>query len=405
MYLSRVSLKNIRSFKDGFTIDFEKGVSHTAEPRLRTIVIGENGTGKTTLLRAIAVGIADRQDASGLLGEPTGQFVTEGASTALIEVQLRAKHRQDTVTVTTKIRNDKGQDVVDEKESSHDPDFLVCGYGVSRANEGPETGRPYRIIDSVYTLFQYEHTLVQTELTLRRLKDFLDEGRYEKVLTKIKEVLGLDSQDEIILPRGGGVKISGSKIGRDIPLEGWADGYRKTLAWILDLYAWAMRADCITTDGDITGIVLLDEMEQHLHPSMQIRLASKLSALLPHVQIIATTHSPLVALGVLPDELIVLKREGAKVVAHESVIDFHGYSVEDMLSDPKLFNSDVYGPEMIEKLEKYHRLAGKPESRRSSEDRDELRKLASELASQEIPGIRENPAVNELREILKKFDL
>lgn len=405
MYLSRVSLENIRSFKDGFTIDFEKGVSLQSERRLRTVVIGENGTGKTTLLRAIAVGIADRQDASGLVGEPTGQFVAEGASAALIKVRLKAKHSQNTVNVTTKIRNDHGQDVVDEKEPHHDPDFLVCGYGVSRANEGPETGRPYRIIDSVYTLFQYEHTLVQTELTLRRLKDFLDEGRYEKVLTRIKEVLGLDSNDEISLPRGGGVKISGSRIGRDIPLEGWADGYRKTLAWILDLYAWAMRANCITTDGDVTGIVLLDEMEQHLHPSMQIRLASKLSALLPHVQMIATTHSPLVALGVSPEELIVLKRDGAKVVAHESVIDFHGYSVEDMLSDPKLFNSDVYGPEMSQKLEKYHRLAGKPEPRRSSQDRDELRKLASELAAQEIPGFRENPAMNELREILRKFDL
>ena len=403
MYLSRVSLKNIRSINSGFTIDFEKGVSHKSKPRLRTVIIGENGTGKTTLLRAIAVGIADRQDASGLVGEPTGQFVTEGTNTAQIEVRLKAKDRQDTVTTT--IRNEKGQDVVDKRKTHHDPGLLVCGYGVSRANEGPETGRPYRIIDSVYTLFQYEQTLVQTELTLRRLKDFLQEGRYENVLTRIKEVLGLDSNDEISLQRGGGVKISGSKIGRDIPLEGWADGYRKTLAWILDLYAWAMRANCITTDGDVTGIVLLDEMEQHLHPSMQIRLASKLSSLLPHVQMIATTHSPLVALGVLPQELIVLKRQGAKVVARESAVDFIGYSVEDMLSDPKLFNSDVYGPEMSEKLEKYHRLAGKPESHRSSEDRDELRKLASELLSQEIPEIRENPAMNELREILRKFDL
>lgn len=407
MYVSRISLRNVRSFR---RLDLDltmRSGSKSPAPRLRTILIGENGTCKTTLLRAIAVGLADRKDASGLLAEPTGQFVAEGSSDATIEIDLRPNHVQrDIRTFTTVIKSDQRQDVLYSKEpETHDTNYLVCGYGISRANEGVETGRPYRVIDSVYNLFQYETTLIQTELALRRLRDFLGSKRFPYVWNNIKEALGLDSDVKITLPKGGGVRISGRSIGDNIPLEGWADGYRKTLAWILDLYVWAIRADCITQTGDVKGIVLLDEIEQHLHPSMQIKLASRLSKLLPHAQIIATTHSPLVALGAAPDELVVLKREGGNVVAHESVADFQGYSVEDMLSDPKLFDSDTYKPEMTEKLQRYRKLASKSRSSRSPNQQKELQKLGSELAAQQIPEVRENPALRELQRILEKHNL
>jgi predicted ATPase len=407
MYVSRVSLKHVRSFLE-LDLDLTtRSGSKSSTPRLRTILIGENGTGKTTLLRAIAVGLADEKDASGLLAEPIGQIVSERRGNATIKIDLRATQGGGTgKEVTTVIKNESGQDVLGSKEpKTLATNYLVCGYGISRANEGPETGRSYRVIDSVYTLFQYEQTLIQTELTLRRLRDFVGTKRYPHVVNRIKAALGLDRRVSITLVKGGGVKISGKSIGQNIPLEGWADGYRKTLAWILDLYAWAMRANCITETGDVNGIVLIDEIEQHLHPSMQTKLLSRLSLLLPHAQIIATTHSPLIALGAAPDELVVLKREGRKVVAYEGLRDFCGYSVEDMLADPKLFNSDVDTPEVTEKLQRYRSLAGKSPSSRSQKEQAELRRLASELAAHQIPEFRSNPALRELQTILKKHNL
>ena len=72
--------------------------------------------------------------------------------------------------------------------------------------------RNYRVIDSVYSLFQYEQTLIPAELTLRRLKDFLGSTWYPLVLDKIKNAMGLDSSVSIDLPKGGGVRISGETV-------------------------------------------------------------------------------------------------------------------------------------------------------------------------------------------------
>src|SRR5262249_1988023 len=129
---------------------------------------------------------------------------------------------------------------------------------------------------------------------------------------------------------------------------GWADGYRFTVLWLLDLYARAMRADRIDADGRIHGVVLVDEVDQHLHPSLQASILPRLSELLPDVQIVATTHSPLVALGAEPSQLVVLRRVNGEVAVEHRVPDYRGYSAEDMLADDRLFDSAVYAPDTQE---------------------------------------------------------
>ena len=85
----------------------------------------------------------------------------------------------------------------------------------------------------------------------------------------IKKALILSPRDSIDLPKGGGVVLSGPSIGKRIPLEGWADGYRITLMWILDIFAWAMRAGATTPSAGIRCILLIYELQRPLHPSMQ----------------------------------------------------------------------------------------------------------------------------------------
>lgn len=409
MYITRIYLKNIRGFKK-LSLDLSSGSARTRRARMRTVIIGENGTCKTTLLRCIAIGLCDEKDASGLLAEPIGQLVTVGERTATIEIDLLVEGGKEPETMKTILGSEDGQDYLKSKEGiqpNPSDELLVCGYGVGRSHEGPETGRAYRIIDSVYTLFQYEEALVGAELMLRRLHDHLGTKLYEKMMRGIKRVLGLGPKDRVEVAKGGGVTISGPKIGEGIPLEGWADGYRITFYWLLDFYAWAMRAGCITETGGIKGILLVDELEQHLHPSMQTDLLDRLGRLFPEVQIITTTHSPLVALGALPAELIVLKRRGMKVLCESGVRDFRGYSAEDMLVDEKLFDSSesIYSPETNKKLLAYRKLIGIPVKKRTKKQAVRLRALAGELAAQEIPTEGESRVDRKLRELMTKYGL
>jgi hypothetical protein len=402
--VSHIRLSNVRSFRE-ISIDFS---SSTGQPRLRTLIIGRNGTCKTTLLRAITLGLCDRPDANALIAEHIGGMVAENAETAETEISLTTRASEPkTVSFRQQISSSEGKDSISSTGILSPPSGLfVCAYGAGRFGIGTDSGREYRIRDSVATLFDYRQTLIDSELTLRRLQDFLGSKRFDSTLLGIKRVLSLTEEDEIHLTKGGGVEVSGPTVGRRVRLEGWADGYRLTFAWLLDLYGWAMRADRITLDGGIDGILLIDEIEQHLHPSMQTGILPRLSEILPDLQIIATTHSPLVALGAAPEELVSLRRdEHGSVIAEPSVPDFSEYSAEDMLVDDRLFDTDAYGPETSEKLDRYRDLVKIPPPRRNPDQTQELQALATELRARQVPEARESAAAAELKRLIAKHNL
>jgi hypothetical protein len=403
MYIFSLFLKNIRGFRN---LDID---SHRFGDKPRKLLItGKNGTGKTTLLRAIAIGLCDKADASGLISEPISSLVTEGESEAEIYINFGLSFSKDQKYETrTIIKRVNGKDVIDSQKRVVLGEPFVCGYGAGRSGVGPETKREYRIKDSVYGLFNYRHALMDPELTLRRLRDYEDDSTYELILDRIKKGLGLSSDDQIVLPSGGGVRLSGPSVGKDIPLEGWADGYRLTFNWLIDLYGWALRSrDGLLPEGHIEGIVLIDEVEQHLHPSLQAEILPRLMELLPHVQLFATTHSPLVALGASPDDVIALHREGHEIVKEELVPDFSGYSAEDMLVDERLFDTpNVYSPDTNRKLAEYYELAAIPKNRRNSNQTNRLRTLAQELRSQQVPEARQPAADPALKALMEKHGL
>lgn len=396
MYISHIRLENIRSFQE-LEIDL---AGENGSPRRRTVIIGKNGTCKTSVLRAIALGLCDLTDATTLFSEPIGEMAH--LEDGIIDIVLDNGEELETVIG----RGAAGKEYVAKRTVEGGwPQTFVCGYGAGRYGVGPDTGREYRGADGVYTLFDYHRTLIDPELTLRRLQDFLGTEKYEAALAGIKRALGLVEEDEIYLPRGGGVQLEGPSIGGAIPLEGWADGYRMTFNWMLDLYGRAMAADRITPEGHVRGIVLIDEIEQHLHPSMQAEILPRISEVFPEIQLIATTHSPLIALDARPEELVVLRREGDVVVRVEDVPDYTGYSAEDMLVDERLFDTEIYAPEMREKVGRYRELAAIPKATRGSSETRELRHLAREIGQRPVPESRDSEMVRQLRQLIDKHNL
>lgn len=404
VYITEIQLEKIRGFRE-LTL---KLLSEDGSPRPRTLIVGKNGTGKSTLLRAIALCLLPSREAFSLFSTPLGPLDSTGQE-GRADLRLRTR-RSDDFSRTFQILG-PDRDWLRPLASTNRADLtgmaFICGYGAGRygTKSESEQGPGYRASAAVSSLFRYEQALLGPELTLRRLESRFGSEFYGRTLLGLKHALGLTSDDDISLRPGGGIEVSGPSVGGTIPFESWADGYRLTFSWIVDLYGWAMQAEAIDEDGHVEGILLIDEIEQHLHPSMQAEILPRLSELFPKMQIFATTHSPLVALDAKPEELVVLRREGDQVVAVQDVPDFAGYSVEDMLADPRIFDSEVYGTEMRDKLGRYRELAAVPRAERGPVVRGELRSLATELRSLETFSEQENETSKLLKGLVAKYDL
>ncbi|MEM9458474.1 MAG: AAA family ATPase [Myxococcota bacterium] len=392
--LCKLRLENIRGFRE-LSVDF--GPSGQSK-----VVIGPNSTGKTTLLRAIAIALASFLERSTLLAQPIGELVREGEQHAMIEATvLTEEHGERTVTVTLERQgHDRAHSSSDNIPTNSK---FVCGYGVGRTTT--QAGQPsvYQVHDAVASLFDYRTHLADPELILRRLQDDLGTDRYAGAIKGLLRVLDLDSRYKIYIPRGGGVHVSGPGIGKGIPLEGWADGYRMTFQWLLDFYGWALQANAIDRQGHIHGILLVDELEKHLHPSMQTGLLSHLSRLLPKVQIIATTHSPLVALGGNSRNIISLHRARG-YIRSVRVPDLTGYSAEDILVEQALFGTDPHSPTTRKLLAEHRKLAKIPKSERSDKQRARLVELARQLDPSLGPGLRNDPVLERLDELERQIE-
>lgn len=369
-WLRRVRLRNIRGFRD---VELDLG----EPPRATTVLIGMNGTSKTSLLRAVAVAFGDRADADTLLDHPIGHLVTYGQDQGEIEVELDVdgvRSRSRTV-----LRSKGDRDVVVSVDRDAWPDHLfVCGYGSGRSTSSPKELLG-RLTDSTRSLFAYNTPLASIELTLSQLQRVLPRRDYNRWVKQLMAIIGL-TDEKIVFKRTGGVAVQGASTnGQPIDLMAWADGYRLTLLWLTDVVANAVRVGALAPSEGLSGIVLVDEIDQHLHPSMQAALVPALAAGFPGLQVIATTHSPMVALGVQPDQLIPLQRQDDGSVVPGAGGDFGHWSVEDMFADGRMFGTSPYSPRVQKLLDDYQALAMKPKAERTAAETRSLRRLAREV--------------------------
>lgn len=88
---------------------------------------------------------------------------------------------------------------------------------------------------------------------------------------------------------------------------------------------------------DFNGIILIDEIDVHLHPEWQARLVNALKELLPNAQIIATTHSPSIIQTAETNEIIALYFDENNDICikelEEKEYGYQGWTIEEILRD------------------------------------------------------------------------
>ncbi|MDB5429815.1 MAG: hypothetical protein JWP35_931 [Caulobacter sp.] len=400
MFLRRLTLQNIRSIRE-----LELSFAGLKRPRSWTYLLGENGTGKSSVLRAIALVMAGADAVSELVGDPN-EWIRLGEDAASIEVTFATV---DEVERHAALRFSRGQSQfefldsnretlkqIDSAVAKADRNYFVVGYGVSRraANErlSSHGASPFRSsrAQATGTLFSGDAPLVSLEHWAMDL-DYRRGSIGLRVVAEAFQTL-LPDVDFSRIDRERRQLLFNTPDG-ELPLAALSDGYQAMAAWCGDLL---FRITETFRDHKqplkARGVLLVDEIDLHLHPVWQRRLVEFLRDTLPNLQVVLTTHSPLTVHSADEGELFVMRREDHNGTYMEA---YEGAPNKLMLH--QLLQSPIFG---LETLDSPQVAAARAELRtlqgvgtgKSPEDaraRRRIRALTGELSG--VPNWREVP--------------
>ena len=413
MYLTSLRVENIKLFADQ---EFSF-VGADGRPRLWTAVIGDNGVCKTTLLQLVALAASGEKMAS-RLAETAEQY--RAADNAGVAARFSATFAlvakgppsiRSTLTAEPKRIDWQGADQANYFDQTrglvaHGGDF-VAGYGVGRYLPRPgEVAVPaVPVLDRIGGLFNPRHKMLGVDFFEALGKR--DPSLARSYAKRVREVLiAEDSSGDKLLPWLATEELRGPRgpknvvellrsrvfqvtIGERMMVLGpsaLSQGYQSMVAWLTDLLGHAFLEFGDVDPALLEGVVLLDEIDLHLHPTWQRRIVPILRQVFPRLQFIVTTHSPLALTGFARDEIIRLGIEDGKVVQRE-------VTTEPGLRTGSELLGDFFGvpraarPELVKLEREYASLAGR--RRRSGGEEARLQELSEILhgfsADTELP--------------------
>lgn len=378
--LDEIHIANLRCLADVNVINLDR-----PDDRGQWIVfLGENGAGKSTLLRAIALALTDRDNASATLKDARAFYVRHGATHGTCAVHLRG--RRSLLTIRR-----EGEKESADPNGYHGELPWVVAYGCRRGNalgdRDPKRAQtPYA---NVATLFDDDRGLIDvaTWITLQEAASANDEGA-KRAYEAVTRSLGQAIAHEFLPARKDGLWVRPTSGGPEVQFSSLSDGYLTMAGWIGDLlirYVSRQR-DLRELPDDfakqMTGVVLIDEIDQNLHPRWQVRVIQEVRRLFERMSFVVTTHNPLTLAGARKSEVFLLtRREGGDFTVEPAQFDPRLRTGTELYS--KFFGiDDVFPNELGRALHRYGTLAGNPY--RTVEEEAELARIRDELAREGV---------------------
>ncbi len=398
--LETVELSGIRAFRE-----LTWNTRGSARCGQWLFLLGENGTGKTALLQAIALAAGD----AGMTGDlvrachPRSPVLRFDAESGSVTLRARApEDRQPPRVDLHWVQADGGiRRATARARAAWQAPFLVA-YGARRGSTlgGLDAEMDLAADRGVRTLFDEKAVLVRASDWLLGLKARADDpgnprrDRDGAFLQVVRETLvallpgvaqleiSTETRHWFVLgdptpdppPSADGIPEPVAM--RKVPLEALSDGYITTASWVIDMIArWAERARNLeyVVQGNfaqqMTGVALVDELDLHLHPRWQWELVDRLRTTFPRMTFVVTTHNPVTALNARPGEVYVLRwqldenntRTGQVELAPMDVPS--GTDVGTLLRSPAFAGTPTISRAALQRIEEYQRavLEGNPE--------------------------------------------
>lgn len=330
MYVRRLSIANIRSIEN-FEMKFAAN-----ELAGWHVVLGANGAGKSSVVRSLALALAGPKEAAALR-QNWGTWAKHGTDDGRIKLQIecgtkdvftKIGRRANTVDVELELRplessigGPRFEVAVAAGSQKGDRSIWGTNSGWFSASFGPFrrfTGGDQTFDRLFYSnprlaphLSAFGEDVALTEglrwlrdLRVKELEDEQDEGRLLKALINFLNTSSLLPHDakiqevraeEIVVMDGGGARVV---------VEQLSDGYRSVLSMIFEILRQMTRAygvndmiaalDVENSAVRLPGVVAIDEVDAHLHPSWQKDIGPWFTRCFPDLQFIVTTHSPII---------------------------------------------------------------------------------------------------------------
>jgi predicted ATPase len=405
MYIDKISLQNVRGFDSlNFNLARPDG-THAGW----TVFTGDNGSGKSTLLKAIALCLTGKDTAralqpsfhrwirDGSTSESSIQLElfqcadddfmaekgrTPGTSTFPAKVTLKNGGKETNIDVA--IPTDKPKNYQTPQRSIWSTDaqgWFSCGYGPFRRMFGASPEATRQMVapstERFVTMFQEAASLAEVDQWLRNLKHKELESRAAEkeqlalVLDLLRDDLMPDhitvdrvDSDGLWLKDRNGVELAWSEM---------SDGYRSAAALLADIVrhligTYGLNGLSEKNNGGKTvikrsGVVLIDEIDAHLHPEWQRNIGFWLKGHFPKIQFLVTTHSPIICQAADENGLFVLSERSSGVAPRQLTDEEYRKVIasrpDTILLTPAFGLQNTRSPRVVDSRAELARLAAK----------------------------------------------
>ncbi|QQX80009.1 N-6 DNA methylase [Shewanella sp. KX20019] len=394
--VSQVQLTNFRGYTN-FTIPLHDSL---------TVLVGENGAGKTSILEAIACGLGPfltaMPDAKGKLIRrsdihvgPNGiadsaRISMDTASSLSWDLATKGSDRNTLAKIGTLALSDFANQIVDTNKEYP----LIAYYGTNRAlstSSGKVSISPFEKVqrgegyDSAldakinYGILKNWFSKIEVdELKLRdeKKKHTFTHPAKQLISRAVKQIV--ERVHDVTFDKNSNDVVVSWKNEQNrlilLGLEQLSEGYRNMVALTIDLVRRAYLLNPKSDSPlDVSGVVLIDEIELHLHPRWQQRVLDDLTALFRNLQFIVTTHSPQVLTTVRGESI----RAVSSSMKEAEMVDSPFGGENSRVMQQILFVNPRPDTVVSEKLKEYFSLieTGDGEKAKALELREELVQL------------------------------